>query len=183
MNNSNIFLVDQDNVLADLLGADLAHIEKIFGCAPPREDITSFSVDVSLPQEMRNTLHTARREKGFYENLPVIPGAREGLAALEKAGFEVRICTAPISNAPYCVSEKLAWIGRELGDAWIDKTITVRDKTLVRGAYLLDDKPTLEGLLPPLWEHILFDQPYNRTTPGRRLRVWGEIDALLAGLP
>jgi 5'-nucleotidase len=55
--------------------------------------------------------------------------------------------------------------------------ILTRDKTLVRGDILVDDKPTIAGLATPLWRHILFDQPYNRHFPTLRLNwfTWREI--------
>jgi hypothetical protein len=47
--------------------------------------------------------------------------------------------------------------------------ILTRDKTLVRGDVLVDDKPEIGGLATPHWRHLLYDQPYNRNSPGPRM--------------
>ena len=68
--------------------------------------------------------------------------------------------------------------------SWVDRIILTRDKTLVRGDILLDDAPLAKGSsLEPVWEHVYFDQPYNR--PGasdadpsrRRLVAWKDWGA------
>ena len=72
-----------------------------------------------------------------------------------------------------------------LGKSWVDRIILTRDKTLVRGDILLDDAPQAKGSsLEPVWEHVYFDQPYNR--PGvsdadpsrRRLVAWKDWRSL-----
>lgn len=42
------------------------------------------------------------------------------------------------------------------------------DKTIVKGDILIDDKPEPIGLEKPEWEHIIFDQPYNRYIKDKR---------------
>ncbi|MCT7149596.1 hypothetical protein M1196_23400, partial [Salmonella enterica subsp. enterica serovar Oranienburg] len=66
--------------------------------------------------------------------------------------------------------------------------IITTDKTLVRGDILIDDKPVISGELPEYstgtnharsWEHVIFDQSYNRhITNRRRILDWGDIGAL-----
>lgn len=97
----------------------------------------------------------------FYRGLHPIPGAIEGIHYLDRLGYDVHICTAPSRHVPSCASEKIAWAIHHLGYDWGERTIIARDKTLVRGDYLIDDKPEVTGVLTPAWEHILFGAPHN----------------------
>ncbi|WP_455003872.1 5' nucleotidase, NT5C type, partial [Cardiobacterium hominis] len=69
------------------------------------------------------------------------------------------------------VGEKIAWVEEHLGFDWTARVMLTKDKTLVRGDILIDDKPEISGSLSPVWQHWLYDAPYNRhiNTP-RRIR-------------
>ncbi len=97
----------------------------------------------------------------FYRGLDPIPGAIDGINRLFNLGYNVFICTAPSRWVPTCASEKIAWANHYLGELWGERTIIARDKTLVRGDYLIDDKPNVTGSLEPVWKHIVYAAPYN----------------------
>ena len=107
----------------------------------------------------------------FGESLPPMPGAVEAAHALLAAGHDMRICTAPVNQYRYCAGEKIAWVEQHLGAEWTRRVIIAKDKTWVRGDILIDDKPTIEGSLPPLWQHRLYDAPHNRHLNVPRI-VW-----------
>jgi len=52
----------------------------------------------------------------------------------------------------------------------------VRDKTLVKGAILIDDKPQVSGIVEqPEWTHVIFTRSYNKDRKGvPRLNRWSE---------
>jgi len=56
-------------------------------------------------------------------------------------------------------------LGHAVGDgpSWVDRIVLAKDKTLVRGDVLIDDKPEVTGSLCPSWEHLVFEAPYNVT--------------------
>lgn len=170
-----ILLVDQDGVLSDLE----AKFWPIFGARYPDapkiapEDRTTFYVEDQIGQEWRKYAEPILHEKGFFQTLPIVPGALEGLLRLSKE-FEVYICTSPVTS-PWCATEKLLWIKANLGPKWARRTIITKDKTLVRGEYLIDDRPEVKGDLLPQWEHIHFDRPYNRGLSNRRIMDWYQI--------
>ena len=60
--------------------------------------------------------------------------------------------------------------------------IVTRDKTVVAGDVLVDDKPSVDGVGIPSWEHVVFDQPYNRGTEGRRLVSWRDWRRVLGAV-
>ena len=61
----------------------------------------------------------------------------------------------------------------------IDRIILTRYKTLVVGDILIDDRPELTGIKSPTWEHVLFDQPYNKAVTGKRRLNWQNYQKVL----
>jgi 5'-nucleotidase len=89
-----------------------------------------------------------------------------------RLGHDVRFCTSHLFEYDYCVLEKYQWVEQHFGPEFVDRIILTRDKTLIRGNLLIDDKPQIIGIEKPTWEHILYDRPYNRDIPGKRCLTW-----------
>jgi len=175
-----IILVDQDGVLADQHGYFL-HLLKtlrpdIFSSY--RGALMSYEIEENFAPEYAEEIKSLRSEREFFASLPAIPGGKEALLDLQAAGHEVRICTAPIWNYHFCVPEKLAWIEKHIGREFASHAIITRDKTIVRGNILIDDKPSVSGLRTPEWEHVLYDQPYNVGGTKKRLN-WQNYNKVL----
>jgi 5'-nucleotidase len=172
-------LVDMDGVIADwgqafndsiaLFGDDAAGI-------PRHEQQTTFDLHAGRTERERAIIGAVMVEPGFYSRLKPIPGAKQALNAMDKAGHDVRICTSPWVANPTCASDKLNWVAAHYGAHWASRVIITTDKTLVYGDYLVDDKPEVKGSLDPSWEHVIFTQPYNVGIADhrRRLNVWSE---------
>lgn len=176
-------LIDQDGVIADwgrafnealdFYGEDAAGI-------PRHEQQTTFNLNEGRTLRERAILKEVMGKEGFYRGLQPIPGARTALRRLRGDGFDVRIVTSPWVSNPTCASDKLNWVARYYGAQWAQRVILTTDKTLVRGDFLIDDKPEVTGAVTPSWEHILFTQPYNRDVIGkRRIPDWSDYGMLL----
>lgn len=168
-------LVDQDGVLANYTKAHLEAIRRRYPELPHIrvEDAIHFGTEDLFPLAYREGIEALTLEKGFFLNLEPIPGALDALREMLHAGHDVRICTAPKKDYRFCVPEKFDWVREYLGQEWVERIVITRDKTLVHGDFLIDDKPKIEGARTPVWEHILYDQPYNRDINQTRL-TWGE---------
>jgi 5'-nucleotidase len=173
-----LILVDQDNVQAGYSARFDARFVELYGTDVhiPSERHTEFKLHKAYPEEWKERVQAIQAEAGFFDALPVIPGAVEGMRALADAGHDVRTCTAPLRMSATCTSEKFAWGRRVHGPEWVDKVIITGDKTVVRADCLVDDNPVIEGALTPTWDHILFDQAYSRIT-GRPVFDWSTIPA------
>ncbi len=169
-----IILVDMDGVLADFEGAFLKTWRKRWPNEPfvPLEKRITFKIQDQYPYERRSMVEEIYRERGFYRHLPPIVGAIGALQTLADAGNHVVLCTAPLTGSPWCVQEKCDWVDEHLGKEWLKKLIITDDKTFVRGDILVDDKPKITGLLPPPWEHVIYDAPYNRDVTNKRRVSW-----------
>ena len=178
-------LVDMDDVLA---GFDERFLELWREQHPdepyvPLEERTKFYVADEYSKDLKPLIEAVYHAPGFCLSLPPIPGGKEALEEMKSLGHEVFICTAPLSHYENCVLEKYLWTERHLGRPWTKKIILTKDKTLIRGDILIDDKPDITGVDTPTWEHILYDKPYNRHLTGRkRMTDWRAWKAVL-GLP
>lgn len=159
-------LVDMDGVLADLIGG----IHEIDGI--PKLEVTGWDFAPYTGRDL-DMIWEAMYSEGFFRNLPLINNAKRGLMALRSAGHNVFICTTPLST-PHCAGEKIMWVKSVIGKGWKDRIILTKDKTMIVGDYLIDDKPIITGAITPQWEHIIFDQPYNRNVHGMRV-TWDNL--------
>jgi 5'-nucleotidase len=179
-----LVLIDQDGVLADFdRGVNLLWHEKF----PDRAVVDlalrrNFYLRDDYPAEYRADIKDLQASAGFILGLPPVPGALVALKTMLGAGHDVRICTAPLSRFTNCVVEKYQWVQEHLGPEWVRRVVLTKDKTLVRGDVLIDDKPEVTGSLVPTWEHLVFEAPYNVAAKGRRInwenwqQVLGEVE-------
>ncbi|MGC8519986.1 MAG: 5' nucleotidase, NT5C type [Steroidobacteraceae bacterium] len=176
-----LLLIDQDNVLADfsrVLYTEMCargHRERVL---PPARQ-TTYPLEDHYPPELLGELRAIYTAEGFFRSLPPIEGAVQAVREMMAEGIDVRICTHPIRAYRNCVGEKYEWVERHLGAEFTTRMVLTRDKTIVAGDALIDDNPQITGSRTPSWRHIVFDQPYNRSLPGPRLRGWAEWRAVL----
>ncbi len=173
-------LIDMDGVIADFDQEFLRkwrerHPEKPY---IPLEERTTFYVKDSYPEALRSFIAEILLEESFFRGMIPVPGAKEALEEMVRKGFEVFICTSPLSTYGNCVLAKYEWVEEYLGTSWVNKIILTKDKTIVKADFLIDDKPEITGAEKiPSWEHILYDRPYNRDIKRRRLtwETWKDI--------
>lgn len=175
-----VVLIDMDGVVADwqqmfdkLLGEQYPHINRV-----PFDQVTSFKTQSFYADEYKDDIKEMMNTEGFYRDLEVHEGAVEALHELNKH-VEVFFCTAPYLSNKTCASEKIAWVEEHFGKDWKERVVLASDKTLVNGMVLVDDKPNITGNMTPMWEHIVFDAPYNRDMP-LRINHWDEGVAVIA---
>ncbi|KAI4533912.1 hypothetical protein MG293_016931 [Ovis ammon polii] len=90
-------------------------------------------------------------------------------------------------------SSEYRWVEKHLGPQFVERIILTRDKTVISGDLLIDDKEVIQGKEEtPSWEHILFTCCHNQhlalSPPRRRLRSWNDnwreiIDSKRRALP
>jgi 5'-nucleotidase len=177
-----LILIDQDGPLADFETGFLdtwreKYPEEFYISVAQRTD---FYIREQYPEEFRQQVDEIYNAAGFYRNLPPTPGCIQALNDMIELGLDVRICTAPLSRYENCVLEKYQWVEQHLGREFTRRMILTKDKTIVRGNYLIDDKPLIEGSHIPEWEHIVFDCPYNRDGIKNRRLDWGNWREILS---
>ena len=165
-------LVDMDGVIADF---DKEFLQRWRNRHPdrlyiPLEERTTFYIKDSYPDELKPLVVEILLESSFFRDMLPVSGAKEALEEMEKRGFDIFICTSPLSTYRNCVSEKYEWVEKYLGSSWVKRLILTKDKTIIKAELLIDDKPLITGVEnTPDWEHILYDRPYNREISRRRI--------------
>lgn len=171
-----------DGVLADF---DQGFINKWVQKYPdkpyvPKEKRFSFYIRDDYPKELKELIQPIMAEPGFYYSMPPMKGGLEAAREMENIGFEVFLCTSPLVPYANCVKEKFEWVDRYFGERWVKKIILTKDKTVVHGNKLIDDKPEITGVQIPTWEHILYTQPYNKHIKKKRRLTWDDWTGVLS---
>ncbi len=181
MKKLRIILFDQDGVLANYTKAHLEAIAHEFPELPRLlpEEADCFNTEEHFPEVYRTRIGALALRPGFFFNLDPIPGAVDAMHGLLARGFDVRICTSPKKIFDNCVTEKFAWVKKHLGQEFVERIVLTRDKTLVYGDILVDDKPDITGICVPAWKHILYDQPYNRHIIHQPRLTWANWKEIL----
>ena len=115
MEEKEIVYVDMDGTICDFEGAfhrDLAE-----------------NPAIKFPQSQHR----------FWVNLKPIPGALEAYKKLEEK-YDVYILTSPSTRNVLCYTEKAEWIREHLGFEALKKLIISKNKSLMMGKYLIDDR-------------------------------------------
>ena len=77
---------------------------------------------------------------GFFTALAPKEGAIEAVSALLASDrYDPYILTAPSVKNPLCYTEKRVWVGDHLGTEMVERLIICRNKSLLKGDYLIDD--------------------------------------------
>ena len=176
-----LVLVDMDGVLADFEGHLMEewHRRHPNTFNLPREERTSFYLSRQFPKEHRGKLFEIMYTPQFFASLPPIPGGKEAINDMKELGWEVFLCSSPLLENRTGASEKFAWAEQHLGRDWRGRLILTSDKTLVHGDILIDDRPDIQGAIEPVWEHVVYDHPYNRQVKGKRRLTWENWQAVL----
>lgn len=175
----DIVLVDMDGVLVDF---DRAVVEQVALLAPHLANVVTgkrekfYFADNYSEKEIINLIRQIQVTPGFFLDMPMYPGAIDGLQRILDAGFHPRICSAPLRKNPTCVSDKMTWLQRNLAPHFsiplLAEAYITKEKHLCPGLVLIDDRPKLEHSEQAEWVHVVFDQTYNQNAEGPRLNGW-----------
>eukprot|EP01118_Nematostelium_gracile_P006410 TRINITY_DN2064_c0_g2_i1.p1 TRINITY_DN2064_c0_g2~~TRINITY_DN2064_c0_g2_i1.p1 ORF type:complete len:406 (+),score=99.56 TRINITY_DN2064_c0_g2_i1:90-1307(+) len=131
----------------------------------------------NFKKQDRDLVKNITRGEQIFDHLKEKPGAILALREMRSLGIDVKIIYSNLDEKSYQNLHRLyQWITKELGSEYIERIICFKDKTILKSHYLIDDNiaPEKSGKIHPEWEHILFDQPYNRTNQivKKRLDQW-----------
>lgn len=169
-----IILVDMDNTLVEFDKGLLKKWRMVYPnkAYVPLEDRKAFHPHMDYPEHLQQKVQDICHAKGFIRSLDPTPGGVEAVHEMIRKGHDVRFCTSYLLGYNYCVVEKYQWIEHYFGPEFIDRIVLTRDKTLIRGDLLIDDKPAITGLLKPAWEHIIYDRPHNCHVTSKQRINW-----------
>lgn len=125
-------------------------------------------------------IQLAMTDHRMYLDMEPYAGAIEAVKATYEAGYRVMFLSTPDSDNPSSASNKQEQIRQDFGADAVKHLILSHDKTVVNCDVLVDDKPTITGLVTPSWVRVLPDHSYNKdiNTP-LRLTSWEEWPTML----
>ena len=178
-----IVLIDMDGVIARFDTSVHRHLTEDLGYDVDIKDINIEGVKrlaKTMPDITQDVIDWYTRP-GFFLNLEVMPGAKEGIKHLQDNGLEVFILTAPLWQA-HSRSEKAEWLYKHFPKIPYRNIIMASKKHLVCGDYFIDDH---EYNLYP-WRDfqtelgrkvipIAYPHPFNKDTSFVRL-PWGQLE-------
>jgi 5'(3')-deoxyribonucleotidase len=164
--NKKPLLIDMDCILVDMLPWWLGEYSRLSGEKITLRNIVEYEVRnlISNPSLFDKILHT----RGFFSNLPPMPGAVKYLNKLIEEGYDIVILTQPPRKADYAIKEKRIWMQRYFPSYGLANMVFAHRKDLVDGCLLFDDKPShLEHWKDAHPEGITatIEYPYNRSAP------------------
>lgn len=169
-----IFLLDMDGVLSDFDKGVRTEWYRRYPGEPliPEEARQHFFIDDEHPHYAER-IQDIYRAAGFFIGLLPIDGCQSAVRDMQRLGLELFVCTAPLFHSPTCMREKYDWLAKHFNENFARRMIVTKDKTLVYGDYLIDDRPDVTGVREtPDWEHILYDRPFNRRINNQRRLTW-----------
>lgn len=178
-----VLLCDMDNTIVDFDRGVLESYENQYGSPAPftLEQRKHFAITKNFPKDLQDRIQPLYMAERFFADLKPIKGAIKGVKTLQQRKYEVFLCTSPIRKNKYCVPEKYEWVEKHLGKRWTEKMVFTKDKSVIKGEYLIDDKPYAyaDGKMVASWDQILFDRPYNKHVTNTERFSWDNLEMLV----
>ena len=202
-----VVLVDMDGVLADFDKRVLDLLSKHHSdIRLPWDEIRTGSfLKHAFVREHAEAISETYKEVGFFESLPPISDAINAIREMQKEGFDVCITSSVLSLPALCVAEKVRWVERHLGKAFLQRLIMTPGQayqaksatTSTKGATSWAAAMANSGAATLFerkidWEHVYVEtpNPYSSgpsqplatgrpSTSRRRLQDWTEWRTLL----
>ena len=156
--SKSIILVDMDNTIVDYSTSIAIELKKIY----PNDNVTSDNWQTLKLNDIHYNRKIIQSQPSFFKKMQPIEGSIKALKEMEQLGYTVFIVSSPSVIGNNCHSEKCDWMKQHFGEKWARRLVLTKDKTIVIGNVLIDDKPYITGAIDnPIWKHITFAQPYN----------------------
>ena len=159
-NNRPTILVDLDDTVAHFLDGVYKERSSNKKSYP---NLNEFVNGLKNQEKNAYTIVNEYKQPGsrVFSHLEVIKGAKEALDLMDKLGYNVFLVSSPTIANSYSFKDKCDWVKNHLGDTWAHRLILSKDKTLIRGDILIDDKVEITGAMIPTWTHVLFQSKFN----------------------
>lgn len=155
-----VIAVDVDGVCADLHVEWLKRYNAEYGDTLTVADIHQWEMVTAVKPECGKSIYKYLSQPDLYANVPVIEGAKEGVAALREKGYRVIFVTSCTKGM---TDQKWEWLERHgflvSGSRGNADLVIAHDKSLIQANLLIDDYDgNFNG-----WNSygILFSAPYN----------------------
>lgn len=168
-------LIDLDDTVAHFrrnFGVVRKELFPLLNGIPDLENHASFNLWEGRTPEEQEAIAKIMDHPGFYRNLEPYEGAVDAVHEMVSMGHEVFFLSAPWVTNPTGASDKYAWVAEHFGPDLAKRLVLARDKTIVAGDILFDDKHPIPNREAATWVQVYVDAAYNRNEPGPRIHSW-----------
>lgn len=160
-----------DNTLAAFDQAVIRAMRRRHGVEPASR--THRYIKEAYPSDLQTRAEEVYYEEGFFSDaIQPVEGAKNAVESLRRAGYDLTVCSSHLTDHRTTVNEKYNWLAQHFSDELAREAVFTRRKDTVRGDYLIDDQPCPRKQDEAEWQHIVFDQPYNRDVAKPRITRW-----------
>ncbi len=163
--------IDMDEVIADVVPKFLDIYQRLFGVRlQPRDYWGKKVYQIDGADQIRSFLH----EKGFFLDLPVMPGSQETIRRLME-DYDVFITTAAMEfRASF--EDKYDWLAQHFPFIHWKNIVFCGDKSIIQADYMIDDHAF--NLRAFNGKGLLYTAPHNVHETGfTRVDNWQDISA------
>ncbi|MGL5977950.1 MAG: 5' nucleotidase, NT5C type [Erysipelotrichaceae bacterium] len=156
-NNRPRLLFDMDDVITNFLGSvvDIYNMRK--GTQYTIHEVRSWDLNGPFDADIFDIF----REEGFFLQLEEKNNATGVLKSLiDSSRYDVYIITA--CNTATELMEKVQWMEKVLPSFNQSRIIACKEKHIIRGDMIIDDKVENLEACAPFMECILYDMPHNQ---------------------
>lgn len=156
-NNRPRVLFDMDDVITNFLGSVIDIYNARKGTNFTVEQVRSWD----LSEDFDDDIFSIFKEDGFFLQLKEKNGSTKVLKDLiESTRYDIYVITA--CNSVHELLEKVEWFQNFIPNFNLDRLISCKEKYIIRGDIIIDDK--IDNLIEckPFMECILYDMPHNR---------------------
>lgn len=167
-------LVDMDDTLINLLSSWVEWLNKQYGTNVEAKNIESWNVDEFFPTIQKKDVYSPLYKNSFWRTVKPKEDAIKYLKLLFKDGHDVYVAT----NSNYeTLKIKMKYVlFRYFPFITWEKVIVLKNKSLLRADYLIDDAP--HNLVGGSYKKILINMPHNKDFNENgifRVSNWKEI--------
>lgn len=161
-------LVDLDGIVADLHTPWVSWINDNFYREHEQkftiEDITTYMMESCVPARIGKGIYGFLNRANCYSELPPLAGALDALEWLQKAGYDLVICSAPARGAN-TAADKLIWVKEHM--PWLKRQniFLGHRKEMIKADAIIDDSPDNLAKYRASWPQaqlLTIDWPFNR---------------------
>ena len=161
-NNRPIVLLDMDDVITNCLRSAVKNYNEENGTNFNYKDCDTWNLADFLGTD-RETVLKLFREEGFFENLTPKPGSVGAINKLIKSTlYDIYIITATSDDDGSELVEKIRWFKNYIPNFDTKRIISCKDKYIIRGDVLVDDKVENLDDCNNYMQCILMDSPTNQ---------------------
>ncbi len=167
-------LIDVDGTIADIHTVWLDMYNKEYGDNMTVDQITKWEMHELVKPECGKGIYKFLSHPDFYKRTHPIDGAIWGVGELRRRGHKIVFVTSGV------FPEKERWV-EFLGFGGKRDIVFTEQKELVVGDIMIDDyQPNIKAWYEIGKHAILFDRPWNQTTPWHpRAKTWEDAVRLV----